>query len=686
MLLCTFADGCKRAPRSPLSLARSSASPYCQDRTGSLGDTAEALSVCFENFFAKKDIEFTVVMLDSLQGEPVERVAGRLLERWGVGAENHGRGVLLLLALRERRARMEVSYALEPVLTDITCGRLIRDQIEPFLRQPGFLALALQGAAIFVSDRMNLEQDPVAREILRGWDREDGSLTGPALGGGAGSTEGFEFAVGAERKTLLSEAERRLYLADRDPLGTLRRYQDVLSRRITDPHLDVFTEGSQLFGESWPLATLDSARELARLTEARALRAEVLGRFAVVKTRPGDATSLPFFLVRGDDGLWRLDKVRNYRSIKVRHDGTFSLPVPTAYSYAYGASAEEVAPLQRAALAEERESLRTLIRELRERLGRSPRDPQLHFALADVYYDRCLAIPYAYELYEKGLALEPGDARLFLHAARRFDERKFAAKKALRCYERAYALDPGSREALSNTAILYSYFKDHAKARRYLRLALQRSPRDSSLMLYNAIELSRGGDNGEALEWLGRAVANGLPDQYVDYYERQTKTRVDRAVLGGRSSAATPRPQGLVEILSTRIGQESGWTTVSGRPTTVQFAEVTFEVHEPIPAGLAQAYAYLYDADKRLIRGCQARKVSRFFYGERSYDAGAAQGPRLDPGSHTIRFVWNDRGATLRYVVCVLGNGVAVAAQAASAEGVEPLEGFAFDEQALVGG
>jgi hypothetical protein len=36
--------------------------------------------------------------------------------------------------------------------------------------------------------------------------------------------------------------------------------------------------------------------------------------------------------------------------------------------------------------------------------------------------------------------------------------------------------------------------------------------------------------------------------------------------------------------------------------------------------------------------------------------------------------------------VCVLGNGVAVAAQAASAEGVVPLEGFAFDEQALVVG
>ncbi len=181
-------------------------------------------------------------------------------------------------------------------------------------------------------------------------------------------------------------------------------------------------------------------------------------------------------------------------------------------------------------------------------------------------------------------------------------------------------------------------------------------------------------------------MANGLPDEYVDYYERQTRTRVDRAVMGASRTAAAPHPPAAVEILSTRFGQESGWKTASGRSTTVQFAEVSFEVHEPIAAGLAQAYAYLYDADKRLIRGCQARKVSRYFYGKRSYDAGAADGPRLDPGSHTIKFVWNDRGALLRYVLCVLGNGGAVAAQAVSAEGVVPLEGFAFDEQALVGG
>jgi hypothetical protein len=299
VLSCTLGEGCRRPARSPLSLARSSASPYCHDETGYLGDTAEALSVSFENFFAKKDIEFTVVVLESLQGESIKRAGGRLLETWRVGADNHGRGVLLLLALRERQVRMEVSYALEPILTDITCGRLIRDQIEPFLRQPGFLALALQGAAIFVSDRMNLEQDPVAREILRGWEREDGSPAGPALGGGAGNSEEFEFAVGAERKTLLSEAERRLSW----PTGTRSARCDgtrTLSSHHRPPsgHLHRGQPAVRSPGRSrrWTL------RESWRAD--RGTGAACGGAGQLRRRRRARRHDRPAVLSRGDDGLW----------------------------------------------------------------------------------------------------------------------------------------------------------------------------------------------------------------------------------------------------------------------------------------------------------------------------------------------------------------------------------------------
>ncbi|MBN2370603.1 MAG: tetratricopeptide repeat protein, partial [Vicinamibacteria bacterium] len=284
-------------------------------------------------------------------------------------------------------------------------------------------------------------------------------------------------------------------------------------------------------GEVWPLDTLDAARELSRLRKAPSLRAEVLGDFAVVKSGPGDAASLPFFLLRGGDGRWRIDKIGNYKSVKVRHDGTFLLPSLTPYSFAYGASPEDVAPLQEKTLREERGSLRAEIQEIKARIDQSPKDHRLYFELADLYYDRCLAIPYAYELYDKGLALEQGDYRLYLHAARYFEQRKFAFRKSLTCYERAYELNPRSLRALREIAIGYSYFKYYGQAERFLKRALSKKPDDEWLMLYRAINFSRTGKKARALEWLRKAVDHGLPDNYVDYYERQTKTKVDRDAL-----------------------------------------------------------------------------------------------------------------------------------------------------------
>ncbi|MBN2370278.1 MAG: TPM domain-containing protein, partial [Vicinamibacteria bacterium] len=236
IVLLTFGVSCsKKVPASLIQ--RSAVSPYCCDETGYLGDAAEALSICYENYFAKTDLELAVVLIDSLGDKDIRRLAEKIVEAWGIGRHNHGRGVLVLLALKEQTIRMEVTYALEPVLTDAFCSHLINDQIRPFLKQPGFLSLALQGAAIFLSDRLNLEEDEAAREIFTSWERDGLLAVGKALAGGAGNTDDFEFAVGWESKTVLTDEERRAYPAEVDPVKTLSRYQDVLARRITDPHL-----------------------------------------------------------------------------------------------------------------------------------------------------------------------------------------------------------------------------------------------------------------------------------------------------------------------------------------------------------------------------------------------------------------------------------------------------------------
>ncbi|MBN2370602.1 MAG: hypothetical protein JXO72_08945 [Vicinamibacteria bacterium] len=130
-----------------------------------------------------------------------------------------------------------------------------------------------------------------------------------------------------------------------------------------------------------------------------------------------------------------------------------------------------------------------------------------------------------------------------------------------------------------------------------------------------------------------------------------------------------------------QIGRDSGWTSRSGRSINVQFVDVSFRVRSAESVRLSHAYLYIYDADKRLIKGCQANKISRFYYNESLQSAGDAKGPRFEAGTYTIKFAWRDRGARFKYALCVLGAHESVVAAVASGEGPSPLDGFVFDEQ-----
>jgi uncharacterized protein len=77
--------------------------------------------------------EMALVTIPTLEGEPVEDVANALYRAWGIGKKGKNEGVLLLLAIRDRKSRLEVGYGLEPILPDGFVGSLLRE-MRPALR------------------------------------------------------------------------------------------------------------------------------------------------------------------------------------------------------------------------------------------------------------------------------------------------------------------------------------------------------------------------------------------------------------------------------------------------------------------------------------------------------------------------------------------------------------------------
>lgn len=96
--------------------------------------------------------QLALVTIADLQGEPIEDVANLLFRKWGVGNKKNNEGVLVLLAIGNRRTRVEVGYGLEPYLPDGFAGGVLRG-IRPALRQ-GDYGAALAEAARQIAERI----------------------------------------------------------------------------------------------------------------------------------------------------------------------------------------------------------------------------------------------------------------------------------------------------------------------------------------------------------------------------------------------------------------------------------------------------------------------------------------------------------------------------------------------------
>ena len=102
--------------------------------------------------------QMALVTIPSLQGEPIEDVANTLYRAWGVGQKGKNEGILLLLAIQERRNRLEIGYGLEPILPDGFNGSVLRD-MRPALRQQHYgeaMMAAAETIAVTVAKAKNV--------------------------------------------------------------------------------------------------------------------------------------------------------------------------------------------------------------------------------------------------------------------------------------------------------------------------------------------------------------------------------------------------------------------------------------------------------------------------------------------------------------------------------------------------
>ena len=83
----------------------------------------------------KNGSELGIAIVSTVAPLTPKMYATELFNKWGIGQKGKDNGVLILLAMAERRVEIEVGYGLEGVLNDATCGRILDVYAIPFFKE-----------------------------------------------------------------------------------------------------------------------------------------------------------------------------------------------------------------------------------------------------------------------------------------------------------------------------------------------------------------------------------------------------------------------------------------------------------------------------------------------------------------------------------------------------------------------
>ena len=105
---------------------------YVVDQSGIIdADTKNRLETLIQELKQKTGAEIAVVTVDSTDPLSIEEYAANLYQRFGIGQRGKDNGVLLLVAYKDHRMKIEVGYGLEGAVTDALSISIIANIMRP---------------------------------------------------------------------------------------------------------------------------------------------------------------------------------------------------------------------------------------------------------------------------------------------------------------------------------------------------------------------------------------------------------------------------------------------------------------------------------------------------------------------------------------------------------------------------
>lgn len=129
-------------------------------------DTQQKLSALFSELETKTTSQVAILTIDTVSPLALETYAVKLFEKWGIGQKGKDNGVLLLIAMKDKKMRIEVGYGLEGAIPDALCKVIIENYITPSFKDGDFNTGVTKGAvgiAKLIAKEYNIELSELAQ-------------------------------------------------------------------------------------------------------------------------------------------------------------------------------------------------------------------------------------------------------------------------------------------------------------------------------------------------------------------------------------------------------------------------------------------------------------------------------------------------------------------------------------------
>ena len=142
-------------------------------------DAADRMARLSQEVLEKTGTAIVVATVKDVGDNEPDMYANELYQAWGIGKKGEDKGVLIFLALRERKIRIETGYGVEGVLPDGLVGEILDLYVTPYLKKGDYgtglgnavaavAQVVAKDAGITLTGNASVKAMPRARQNNRG--------------------------------------------------------------------------------------------------------------------------------------------------------------------------------------------------------------------------------------------------------------------------------------------------------------------------------------------------------------------------------------------------------------------------------------------------------------------------------------------------------------------------------------